>query len=82
MQLKDSRILLTGANGFIGAHLTAALLAAGHDVVAAVRNPAALAARFPDVKAVAADMNRDTTPAAWLPRLDGVVRFESFKGGR
>ena len=66
------RVLLTGANGFIGAHLTAALVAAGHDVVAAVRNPAALAARFPDIQAVAADMNRDTTPAAWLPRLDGV----------
>jgi uncharacterized protein YbjT (DUF2867 family) len=31
------RVLLTGANGFIGAHLTAALLAAGHQVVAAVR---------------------------------------------
>ncbi|MGF1629234.1 MAG: SDR family oxidoreductase [Kiloniellaceae bacterium] len=66
------RVLLTGANGFIGAHLTAALLAAGHQVVAAVRNPAALALRFPDIETVGADMNRDTTPAAWLPRLDDV----------
>lgn len=66
------RVLLTGANGFIGAHLTAALLEAGHRVVAAVRNPAALAARFPDIETVAADMNRDTTAAAWLPRLKGV----------
>lgn len=66
------RVLLTGANGFIGAHLTAALRAAGHEVVAAVRSPAALAARFPDVKAIAADMNRDTTPEAWRPRLAGV----------
>jgi len=66
------RVLLTGANGFIGAHLTAALISAGHKVVAAVRNPEALAARFPDVEAIAADMNHDTTPAAWLPRLQGV----------
>lgn len=66
------RVLLTGANGFIGAHLTAALLAAGHEVVAAVRNPTALAARFPDIETVAADMNRDITPADWLPRLEGV----------
>jgi len=66
------RVLLTGANGFIGAQLTAALLAAGHQVVAAVRNPAAFAARFPDAVAIAADMNRDTALAAWLPRLVGV----------
>ncbi|MEQ8355273.1 MAG: NAD(P)H-binding protein [Kiloniellaceae bacterium] len=66
------RVLLTGANGFIGAYLTAALFQAGHQVVAAVRSPAALAARFPDVETVAADMNRDTAPEAWLPRLDGV----------
>ena len=26
------RVLVTGANGFIGGHLTAALLAAGHEV--------------------------------------------------
>jgi len=64
------RVLLTGANGFIGAHLTAALLAAGHDVVAAVRQPAAMAARFPDAEAIRADMNHDVTAAAWLPRLD------------
>ncbi|WP_193367067.1 NAD(P)H-binding protein [Pelagibius marinus] len=66
------RVLLTGANGFIGAHLTAALIAAGHEVVAAVRNPAALAARFPDIDTVAADLNRDITPADWRPRLAGV----------
>lgn len=66
------RVLLTGANGFIGAHLIAALIAAGHDVVAAVRNPSALAARFPAIDTLFADMNRDTTPAAWLPRLAGV----------
>ncbi|HEY9536663.1 MAG TPA: NAD-dependent epimerase/dehydratase family protein [Kiloniellaceae bacterium] len=48
------RVLLTGANGFIGAHLTAALLAAGHQVVAAVRRPDDFARRFPAADAVAA----------------------------
>ena len=66
------RVLLTGANGFIGAHLTAALIGAGHSVVAAVRDPAALKARFPDVAALAADMNRDTAVEDWRPRLKGI----------
>ncbi|HMA14358.1 MAG: complex I NDUFA9 subunit family protein, partial [Bacteroidota bacterium] len=65
-------MLLTGANGFIGSRLAAALLSAGHQVVAAVRRPDAMAARFPAAEAVAADMNRDVTPAAWLPRLAGI----------
>lgn len=63
------RVLVTGANGFIGAQLTAALIAAGHQVVAAVRDPAKLSARFPDIETIAADMNRDTTPAIWRERL-------------
>ncbi|MEE9209562.1 MAG: SDR family oxidoreductase [Kiloniellales bacterium] len=66
------RILLTGANGFIGRHLTAALLGAGHDVVAAVRAGAEIRRAFPDVTVIAADMNADTDPEAWLPRLAGV----------
>lgn len=37
------KILITGANGYIGLRLTLALLEAGHEVVAAVRDPA----RFP-----------------------------------
>ncbi|HIP80614.1 MAG TPA: NAD-dependent epimerase/dehydratase family protein [Kiloniellaceae bacterium] len=66
------RVLVTGANGFIGAQLTAALIAARHQVVAAVRDPAKLSARFPDIETIAADMNRDTTAAVWRERLEGV----------
>lgn len=66
------RVLLTGANGFIGAHLTAALLAARHHVVAAVRRPETFSLRFPAAEAVAADLNRDTETDVWLPRLAGV----------
>lgn len=38
-------VVLTGASGYIGRHLTAALLAAGYRVRALVRTPAALAKR-------------------------------------
>ncbi len=66
------RILLTGANGFIGRHITAALLGAGHEVVAAVRAVAEVRRAFPEVTAIAADMNADTDPEAWVTRLAGV----------
>ncbi len=39
-----ARILVTGASGFIGAHVTRALAAAGHDVLASGRDPIRLAA--------------------------------------
>lgn len=40
--LKGETVLVTGANGFIGAHLTAALLQAGADVHAMVRSGSSL----------------------------------------
>ena len=66
------RILLTGANGFIGRQLLAGLRRRGHDVVAAVRDPQALRQRAPGVEAIAADFNRDTLPEIWGPRLAGI----------
>ncbi|ULU25885.1 DoxX-like family protein [Dyella terrae] len=65
------RVLVTGAYGFIGSHIVAALVAADHDVVCAVRG-ARLDSRFPGLRAVACDMSRDVTPEVWLPRLDGI----------
>lgn len=65
------RILVTGAYGFIGGHIVAALVAAGHDVVCAVRR-ARLDTRFPGVQAIACDMARDVTVEDWLPRLDDI----------
>jgi uncharacterized protein YbjT (DUF2867 family) len=66
------KVLLTGANGFIGSHLTALLLREGHQVRAAVRDPDKFMLRFPRAEAVAADLNRMTDPARWLTMLSGV----------
>lgn len=65
------RILLTGANGFIGRHLLHALLAEGHDVVCAVRHPDGLP-HHPRLSAIHADFANDTDKSAWLARLSGV----------
>ena len=65
------RILLLGAAGFIGRELFAALSARGHRVVPAVRDSSAAPA-FSVERPVAVDLNRDTRPEAWLPRLAGI----------
>ncbi|MDP2329898.1 MAG: SDR family oxidoreductase [Reyranella sp.] len=66
------RILLTGANGFIGGQLLAGLRARGHEVVAAVRDPEALRQKLPGSEAIAVDFNRDTSIEDWRPRLEGI----------
>ena len=63
------RVLLTGANGFVGAQLVAALKSAGHDVVACVRDPIGFQRRFPSMHAFRADFNQLTVPNDWLPFL-------------
>lgn len=59
------KILVCGANGFIGRHLCAALTSAGHEVVRGVRRAA-----VPGEMAI--DYVHDLQPEAWLPRLKGV----------
>jgi uncharacterized protein YbjT (DUF2867 family) len=73
------RVLITGAYGFIGAHVTAALVASGHDVVCAVRE-ARIDSRFPGLKAIACDMSCDTDARVWLPRLDGIDAVVNVAG--
>ncbi len=62
------RVLLTGATGFIGSHVAAALLARGHEVIAAGRHPG----RDPRMGFVPADFAHDTEKAEWVARLKGV----------
>jgi uncharacterized protein YbjT (DUF2867 family) len=59
------RVLVCGANGFIGRHLCDAIERAGHEVVRGVRAPA-------NPSDVAIDFARDLDEDAWLPRLANV----------
>ncbi|MCL2542000.1 MAG: NAD(P)-dependent oxidoreductase [Nocardioidaceae bacterium] len=79
------RVLLTGGTGFVGQHLAAELVGAGHDVVAldcllpqVQDDPAAAVAAFPgDV--VRGDV---VDPEAWsrLPGVDAVVHLAAETG--
>lgn len=64
------RILLTGMTGFIGTHVSTALLAEGFQLVCTVRRAPVQA--DPRLLLLEADFARDTNAAAWLPRLDGI----------
>jgi uncharacterized protein YbjT (DUF2867 family) len=66
------RILVTGAAGFIGRHIVAALGSAGHRVVCATRDVERTRRMFPSQESIACDFNRDVTTDAWLPRLVGI----------
>lgn len=64
------RILLTGASGFIGKHLLAALLADGHHVLCATRSP--LNGTSTRLTWLHADFTQDTDKSHWLARLHDV----------
>ena len=66
------KVLLTGANGFIGRYLLTALIAAGHEVVPAVRRPAETDRLLATPASIRIDFNQATTPADWLPHLAGI----------
>lgn len=64
-------VLVIGANGFIGRHVTANLLAHAVRIRLAVRNVRSAQRRFPGCDAVFIDMNRMNDPADWREVLDG-----------
>src|SRR5438093_7028824 len=68
----DMRILLLGANGFIGSRLLSRLLVASHELRAAVRNPSRLKRRFPPVEACRVDIKHFSRPEDWHPLLVGI----------
>ncbi|WP_035054162.1 NAD(P)H-binding protein [Andreprevotia chitinilytica] len=59
------RILILGADGFLGRHISAALAAAGHTIVEAVRHPV-------HANQIGIDFMRDHNAAVWLPRLANI----------
>jgi uncharacterized protein YbjT (DUF2867 family)/uncharacterized membrane protein YphA (DoxX/SURF4 family) len=65
-------VLITGASGFIGSHLTRAILEQGHRVTAAVRDPATLITQEPELRALAVDFRHALRPQEWLHHLVGV----------
>ena len=68
-----SRVLLTGATGFIGRILAPALKSAGHQVLAAARTPAA-ARGLGEIRAVS-DIGPDTTWREALEGADSVIHL-------
>lgn len=66
------RVLVTGANGFLGQKIVAALLEAKQTVIACVRDEENIERRFPDVEIISCDFNRDISYDVWLPRLKGI----------
>jgi uncharacterized protein (TIGR01777 family) len=67
---KPHAVLLTGATGFIGSRLAQALSAAGHDVIALVRNPARTASLPPPYRLIT---SLDQLPAG--TRIDAIVNL-------
>ncbi|MBL6852082.1 MAG: SDR family oxidoreductase [Alphaproteobacteria bacterium] len=79
------RILLSGANGFIGRYLLARLVGAGHEVIPAVRDVRQTNDVLGRPASIPVDFNRDVTPETWLPRLkdiDAVINCVGILQGR
>ena len=66
------RCLVTGAYGFIGREVVAALHAEGIAVLGAGRDLAFARRILPDLEWVACDFNKDVEAAQWMSRLHGI----------
>ena len=66
------RCLVTGAYGFIGSEIVAALRREGFAVTGAGRDLELARRVLPGIEWIACDFNVDVTPAAWAPRLAGI----------
>lgn len=56
------RILITGANGFIGSQIVATLSLSGHHIICAVRKQRENQITFPNCEIIFCDFNQDITP--------------------
>ena len=66
------RVLVLGANGFIGSHVAAALSAAGWTVRAGARRPVESARRAPQHEWTTVDFRALHDPSDWKPLLEGI----------
>jgi len=73
------KVLVTGANGFIGSAVVEALLRAGHEVVACVRSARNLPPSAA-LHAVERDIGAMVEPGHWLALLDGVDHVVNCAG--
>jgi nucleoside-diphosphate-sugar epimerase len=64
-------VLLIGATGFLGSHLSQAMLAAGHEVIH-VRRRTRAGRMAPGLRCIPGDFAVDHQPADWVARLQGV----------
>ena len=65
------KILVTGASGFVGSHLSERLLKDGHEVFAIVRNPAKMKISHPHLHLIQGDLNDQTS--AWQSQLPSTL---------
>ena len=65
-------ILITGANGFIGSHITQELINHGHHLTLCVRNTETVERRWPDAKSIKMDFCNKNKVADWLPHLNEI----------
>lgn len=66
------KILVCGANGFIGAYVVGYLLGQNYEVVCCSRHPQETQSQFSQCEWIKADFNVDTSIEDWLPRLEGI----------
>ena len=74
------RIMVLGAAGFIGRHITAELLSAGHEVVAVVRNARNLQMAFPQATFVSLNLANAVNSHDWQAHLVGVEAIINTAG--
>ncbi len=74
------KVLVTGATGFIGRHVGARLIAAGHDVLVAARDKRCTERLFPDQGFVPCDFTLDLSSEDWRSRLEGVEALVNCVG--
>jgi uncharacterized protein YbjT (DUF2867 family) len=79
-ELHDVTILVTGASGFVGGHVVAALRADGRDLRALVRDPGR--ARDVDAELVRGDMTDAASIRAAIAGCDTVVHLVAIRQGK